>query len=412
LRSPDKALFGIGLRTARELAGSEVTAAVATELAAAPPDRQALLLLVLADRADAGALDAVKKYIFSNHKKVRITALSTLGLLGNASQVELLLQAAQKAPTEVPAVREALLRLRGDNVNQALIAAARSGPAISRGECLLVLSARGATEAMPLFLEGLKAKEESIRQAALSALRRVAGMSEFPELLRNLLSAEAESTRAGLQDLLVNLCRRSEKRAEGVRQLLEAWKTANGPGRLGVLEVLCWLGDPEGLAAVQAGLKDPEVDVRKRVLRALNNWPNSTIFPQLLELARSDSEGSLKVLAIRLAVPLVSRDASLTATVKADRFSQLMKLATSLEEKRLILAALKAAPGALSMALAESQLRDPALANEAAVAVADLVQQNLQEMRALLRKAAQANIDSALRQRLEKLVESLEALKP
>jgi signal transduction histidine kinase len=44
--------------------------------------------------------------------------------------------------------------------------------------------------------------------------------------------------------------------------------------------------------------------------------------------------------------------------------------------------------------------------------MADLVQQNLQEMRALLRKAAQANIDSALRQRLEKLVESLEALKP
>jgi hypothetical protein len=102
----------------------------------------------------------------------------------------------------------------------------------------------------------------------------------------------------------------------------------------------------------------------------------------------------------------------LTAAVKGGHFFQLMKLAPALEEKRLILAALKTAPCAASLTLAESQLQDPALANEAALAVEDLVRQNLQEIRALLRKAAQANIDSALRQRLEKQIENLGTMKP
>ena len=59
LRSPDKALFGIGLRTARELPGRDVTEALAAELAACSPDRQSFLLLAMADRTDDAVMPAV-----------------------------------------------------------------------------------------------------------------------------------------------------------------------------------------------------------------------------------------------------------------------------------------------------------------------------------------------------------------
>ena len=49
LRSPDKARFAIGLRVARELADREATDALAAELPRATPQRQALLILALAD---------------------------------------------------------------------------------------------------------------------------------------------------------------------------------------------------------------------------------------------------------------------------------------------------------------------------------------------------------------------------
>ena len=59
LQSADKALFGLGLRVARELPGREVTEALVAELGKATPERQALLILALADRGDAAALPAV-----------------------------------------------------------------------------------------------------------------------------------------------------------------------------------------------------------------------------------------------------------------------------------------------------------------------------------------------------------------
>lgn len=52
LRSQDKEKLGIGLRTARELPGRDVTEALAAELNRLSPDRRPLLLLALADRRD------------------------------------------------------------------------------------------------------------------------------------------------------------------------------------------------------------------------------------------------------------------------------------------------------------------------------------------------------------------------
>ena len=263
LRSTDKARFGLGLSTARELPSLEVTAALETELAQTSPEHQALLLLVLADRGDATALSAVQKCLQSDQAKVRIAALAAVGALGDASQVELLLKSAKKGSEEAVAVRDALMHLRGD-VDKSLIACARSGDAAVRVECLVVLSSRAVAEAKPLFLEALKDREESIRQAGFAALRKVAGSAQFPELLRQFQTAEAEGTRRGLQELLVSLCRRSEQRADCQRQLVAAWKNTSGPARLDVLEILCSLDIPASLGPVQEGLRATDVEALQK----------------------------------------------------------------------------------------------------------------------------------------------------
>ena len=56
LRSPERAEFGMALRTARELKGREVTEAIGAEMDRAGSDRQVMLLLALADRRDAAVL--------------------------------------------------------------------------------------------------------------------------------------------------------------------------------------------------------------------------------------------------------------------------------------------------------------------------------------------------------------------
>ena len=61
LRSDDREKLGIGLRTARELPGRDVTEALAAELTRLSPERRPLLLLALADRSDAAVLPTVLK---------------------------------------------------------------------------------------------------------------------------------------------------------------------------------------------------------------------------------------------------------------------------------------------------------------------------------------------------------------
>ena len=123
LRSPDKGRFAIGLRTARELPGAEVTEALVAELKRCSPDRQALLLLAVADRGDAAAGSAVLEAAQSGPTKVRIVAIGVLERRGNLSSVPVLLAIAASGEADVaPAALNALTRLPGNGVDSDLLA--------------------------------------------------------------------------------------------------------------------------------------------------------------------------------------------------------------------------------------------------------------------------------------------------
>ena len=94
LQSADPAMLAIGLTTARELPGREVTQALVDELGKLPPDRQALLTLALADRGDTAALPVVLQAAQSGPKPVRIAAIDVLRRLGDASCLPTLLEIA------------------------------------------------------------------------------------------------------------------------------------------------------------------------------------------------------------------------------------------------------------------------------------------------------------------------------
>ncbi len=118
LRSPDKALFGIGLRTARELPGRDVTEALAAELPRTSPERQSFLLLALADRSDDAVLPAVMAAAGSGPQKLRLTAVGILDRLGNPASVPVLLAAAADSDADLAqAALAALARLSGNDVD-------------------------------------------------------------------------------------------------------------------------------------------------------------------------------------------------------------------------------------------------------------------------------------------------------
>lgn len=407
LQSPDKALFGIALRAARELSAPGVAEALLARVEATAPVRQAAILATLSDRGDVAAIPVAQKLTESPSPTVRTAALAALGRLGNDAQVPVLLKAAMAGGEQAPIAREALKRLKGTNVNPALINFAKGGEPVQRSEAILALSTRQAAEGVGVFLDAMEADDGNVRQNAVVALRQLAGMHHYGDLIDRMLQSKSDDSRRAAQSVLVAVSRRSDQPAQCAKQLMDAWKKAPaGAPRMSVLEVICTLGLPDTLPAVQEGLKDGQAEARKTVIQALGNWPDSRIVPTLMDIARSDSDTTIKVLALRVAAPRVSRDESLQPAAKAAQFADMMKLAQRPDEKKLVLGELKSAPCQASLELAVGVLGDKQVANEAALAISEIASQRdhkipAQQLKPALQKAAQADISPQIRQRIE-----------
>ena len=110
LLSADKSFFALGLGTARELTAPAVTDALVAAMGRMTPERQALTMLLLADRGDPSALPAILQAAKSGANSVRLAALSVLARLGNASCVPALLEIAADSDEEITGTARARLQ--------------------------------------------------------------------------------------------------------------------------------------------------------------------------------------------------------------------------------------------------------------------------------------------------------------
>ncbi len=180
LRSPDKATFAIGLRTARELAVPGVTDALIAELPKNTPERQCLLILALADRGDVKALPVVLDCIKTGEPKVRAVAASVLEQIGNVSCVPMLLEAAAGDDAQLSAAaKTALARLPGKEVDAELFSRLQQSSGKMRAILIEFAEQRRLEGAMAVFAKCARmpipacARPRSLPSARLATTSRL-----------------------------------------------------------------------------------------------------------------------------------------------------------------------------------------------------------------------------------------------
>jgi HEAT repeat protein len=191
LKSGDKAFFNIGLRTARELPGREVTQALLAEMERATPERQSYFLLVLADRGDAEALGAAIKLAQNGPQPQRLTAIGVLDRLNDPSAVPVLLSlAADRDEKLSQAAKTTLTRLPGAGVDAAVLALLKQGDETARRVGCELATQRHLTGAIPDLLKAAEDSNPAISVASLKALGELGGAAEMPALLDILARAK------------------------------------------------------------------------------------------------------------------------------------------------------------------------------------------------------------------------------
>lgn len=379
LRSTDKTMFQMALRIARELPGGDVTDAIVAELAKASPQRQALLVLVLADRGDAKALPAVLQAARSGPSNVRIAAASVLERLGDVTCVPVLLEAAAGDDAELAKVAKvSLARMSGKDVDAALFARLEQSSGKARQVLIELAEQRRIDGSLAAFVKYAEDSDAGVREAALVAIGAIGDEKQIADLAK--LAGKSQD-RAGIERAMMSICGRNG--AACIPQLMPLMRSGDAAVRVVGLHAMASVGGADALAAIKAALDDKDQTVQNEAVRMLERWPNrwpddATAGDMLLELAKSGKTDQQKLLALRGYLQYLAGARKLNPNDKYAKVKAALPLVSRQQEGRMVISVLNGIATAGSLETLTALTSDTSVKEEACLAIVNLAGKNIQ----------------------------------
>ena len=369
LRSEGKERLGVGLRTARELSGIDVTEALAAELAHLSPGRRPLLLLALADRNDSAVLPTVLKAAQSSRKDLRITAIKILIRLGNVSCVPVLLEAATEDDDELKqAAMETLIRLPGKDVDSELLARLPQARGKQHQVLIELTGQRQIGQALPLVASSLSDTDAGIRGAAIRTIGIIGRDQQTNDLVKLLQKTDSSGQREDIEKALRAISSRYGVKC--IPHLQPLTQSNDNELHMIGLHALAIIGGADALVAVKSAIGSAEPPVQDEAVRILSNWPNnwpedSDAGQTLLMLATSAEKMPHQVLGLRGYLQYIRGNKKLSNEQKVARIKDVLSHIKRPEEKRQAIAVLAEAPSSSALELLTKLAENPAVAEEA-----------------------------------------------
>ncbi|MGO9201579.1 MAG: HEAT repeat domain-containing protein [Limisphaerales bacterium] len=416
LRSPDKARFNLGLRTARELAGAVVTRALAREMWQARPERQGYLLLAQADRGESEAMATVLAAARRGDKSLRLVAIGVLDRYGNPASTSTLLEAAAGNDAEITAAAlAALARMPGNALDSTLLARLPHSKGTMRQVLVELAARRQVKGALPEIARSTGDSDAGIRTAAVRAMGAMGEETAVTDLVRLLGKTEGQKERADIEAALLAIS--SRKGASCVEPLLPLERSSEGALRVAGLHALASAGGPQALGAITTALQDNDPAVQDEAARTLSTWPNTWpedehVAEPLLALARSSKNPTHQVLALRGYLQFLQGDKKLNHEEKIARLKESLPLMTRPEEKRQAIAVIHGISGVQALEILTNFAQDPAVAEDAFSALVEAASKDTAgrakaEREKALNAALAQSKDEATRKKAQKALDGL-----
>jgi HEAT repeat protein len=326
---------------------------------------QVRMLASMAQGGSPAALAYVKNAAKSRDPSVRSGALRALAVLGDASCVGILANAATQADLQRTA-RESLYRMAAPGVDDEIIRLIKaSDESAVQVELIQSVSARGIDTAAPVLLTAVQNRNRAVQRAAFKALAVLGRPQDIPVLTGMLM---ARPQRA-IEDALVAIAETHDKEDSVAESVLDQADTASATAKQAVLRVVTRLGEDRGLAFVEQQVQATNLQVRTAAVRALSSWSTRTPMPLALRIAKDDDNLTRRILAFRGYVTMTVLPSDESAEQVFAALARAMAIAARDEEKKMVLSALPKAPCKAALDFAQQQLKDPQLRAEAQTAI-------------------------------------------
>jgi len=333
---------------------------------------QIALFPVLSYYPSQQVLSAVIEATENEDVGVRCAALDALKILGDATVVPLLVErAVQTLDREKQAAQFSMWNLKGPDVNQAIILELIkvSDPSIQR-ELIRSVGERRIEEGKQILFDFVSSSDPLTRQYAIRNLERIVEASDLPGLLDLLLQVEQDSDKAALRKIVAASVSSITDRNRRASAIIEKLKTIRSEqGRSDLLRVLGAIGDNSTLSLLRLALKKPNSPEYNSAVRALTEWPDFTPRDDLLWIAQTAEDISLRVLSLRSYIQMVGNERYRSPIAAVQALKKGLDAAERPEEKVQVLALLPRFPCAQALKLAESLLSDESVRDEASLAI-------------------------------------------
>jgi len=271
---------------------------------------------------------------------------------------------------EQEAARETLARLRGAEVDEAILAAMQTQSDIpSRCELIRALAARWYRAGIPALFGATKDPAEEVQVAAFTALGSLSGAEHLPTLVARLLDELGNDARGAAENAVVETAARIDDARVRVADLLAGLPESSGVVKASLIRVLGRIGGSRALLAIRANYPSLDPDAADAAVRALANWPRPEVLDDLLMIARTSADETHPVLALRGYVRLVRLPSDRSPARTFRMLEEAMTIATRPEEQKLVLGGLADVRYIDALMMADLYLGDEALRDEAALAM-------------------------------------------
>jgi HEAT repeat protein len=372
LRAPDKAMFQIGLSTARELKGREVDQALVAELDKAAPERAALIIYAMADRSTVD-MPAILKAAKAGQPTVRLAAINALAMVGNASCVPALLDISGEAESELSkAAKSTLAEMTDVGVNQAIAERLPKADGKMLATMIEIVGLR-RIEATQELIKALSNPDKGVRGAAYMALGNTVPPSQLNVLIEQVVSPKrAEDLEAAILSLKTAAIRMPDQE-DCASKLSGASNTAIASTKVALLEIIGAVGGKKALQTIEQAAKTDDAQLKDVSSKLLGEWMTIDAAPILLNLAKTGPADKYQVRAlkgyIRIARQFVKNESE-----KAAMFSNAFDAARQSAEQKLVIDNLKAFPSIETLKVAVRIAQTPELkeeASQAAIAISE-----------------------------------------
>jgi HEAT repeat protein len=372
MRGADFALFAAVARISQEMPGTDVTRALAAELAVLPADKQILLIQTLGKRGDATALPALLALARNGEKPVRVAAVRAVAEFGNGSALPVLIDLLGDADKDIAAAaQESLASLPGSEVDAAIIKMLSTGSVSRRITAMEFIARRRTASAIPALFDAAGDSDPNMRTAAVKKLGELAGPADLSRLLDLLGRATSPEDLEATEQALSAVSLKAADPVSCVGQVESRLAKAPPAQKCALIRVLGAIGGSGALKAVRDAVNDPNIEVRAAAVRTLSGWAAADAAPDLLELARSAVSPTDKMLCLRGYLRLAGQ-AELPVDKRLAMCRQAADLAQKDEEKKLLLAALGSIASVEALDLITPYLGEAGTKEEAATAAVDV----------------------------------------